>query len=276
MPTPELWSFRHADARWVQLALHPRQLHRTEGVKARASSHVLTRFASAAAVKRAASEQRHALHRDGYRRVARLGRFVPVPVEAWRETEPRARTRKPAIAGTPAGALEARVAALDAVEGLVITYRRGKPARASALAAAEKQLGRPLPPSLRAFLAKHDGLRVEWKLASHGWGVAFEIFSLREMLKERRFRGDSVELDGGLLLPIAPTFDQPVLGALLRAGREAKIVELMDPPDGEMRPLAPSFAAFVDKAVRNHFVVTGRSAVSDRQLPAIRKVLRVK
>lgn len=274
MAAPELWLFRHKDARWVQLTLHARRLDRTEGVKGRATRHVYTTYKSAAAVQSAAKEQRHEIHSERYLRVARLGKFVDLPEADWLDTATLARKRKPVLAGKPVGPIETRVAALDAIDGVVVTLKRGKPATAKALDAAERALGKPLPPSLRAFLGKHDGLTVEWKLAAHGWGVAFEVFSLRALLEERKLRGATVELKGGLLLPICPTYGREVVGALLRDRGEAKIVELLDPPDSKHYDLAPSFATLVEKAAANYFVITGRRDVAERALPAMRKVLR--
>lgn len=270
---PEIRSFRRKDGSWAQLTIHPRRIDRQQGVKGRCVTAEYTLYKTPEAVKTAASNLTHAIHAEKFLRVKRIARFVPLPVDQWRDTRLSVKPRKSALRGPPTTPLERMVARLEATPGVVLTFKRGKPATAKALAAAEQQLGQPLPPSLRAFLAQHDGLCVEWVLDEHGWQVAFEIWSLREILTERKWRGATVQIKGGLLLPIAPTYDAPVLGALLRGKGEAKIIESLDPPDGERYALAPTFAAFVTRAVSTFFVKTGRHDVSEKWLPAMRKVI---
>lgn len=48
---------------------------------------------------------------------------------------------------------------------------------------------------------------------------------------------------------------------------------LADPPDGKRYALAPTFAAFVTRAVSTFFVKTGRHDVSETWLPTMRKVI---
>jgi len=272
MAHDEVMLFRHVDRRWVQVVVSARRIDRTDGVKGRGLSHVYSTYKNPEAVRRAGADMRSAIHREGYRRVAKLGRFTPVPPEAWQDAATIAKPpRRPAITGKPRDALEARVAQLDAAPGVTLRFKRGKPASAAALAAAAKQLGRPLPASLRAFLLAHDGVSVLWKLDEEGWGVAFEIFSLREMLKEAKRRGAVLDTKAGRILPIWPTHDRPVLGVVLRDRGEAKVVEWMDPPDGKPAVLAPDVATFVAKAVASYFVIANRRDIARTWLPAMRR-----
>jgi hypothetical protein len=146
------------------MLVSPLRIDRLDGVKALGQSHVYTIYRNPDATRRARSEMRNAIHRDGFRRVAKIGRYQPVPQEAWRDTAllPKKKTRS-VLKGAARNPLEKRVAKLESQPGVVLRYRHGKPASEKALAAAEKQLGRPLPPSLRTFLAEHDGLLVEWR-----------------------------------------------------------------------------------------------------------------
>jgi hypothetical protein len=266
--------FRHQDARWVQLEFSLRRVDRIEGKRGQGLSHVYTIYKTPAALANARSQLRSDICSAGYRIVSKLGRYQPVPFEEWRDTALLVKRRKSVLRGPAKSALEKRVVELEAVPGIALQLKRGKPASAKALAAAEKKLGVPLPRSLQRFLAEQDGLLVEWRLDDEGWGTAFEIFSLSEMLKEWKFRGAQLKTKRGSLLPIGPTFDRPVLGALLGKKGEAKIVEVMDPPDGKTFTLAADFASFVEKAVKNYFVITGRHDVAERALPAMRKRFR--
>jgi hypothetical protein len=71
------------------------------------------------------------------------------------------------------------------------------------------------------------------------------------MLGEWKSRGPILDLKkAGRLLPISPTFDAPILGALLRDKGEAKIVEWRYPPEGKLTLLAPSFDEYVAEAAK--------------------------
>lgn len=249
-----------------------------EGVKGRGLTCVYWSYGTADARRTAQWEMIAAIHQKRFRRVTRLARFVPVPENACRDARQAApqKKKRAAAAATRAARtpLEARLAQLEAAPGVKLRRRFGKPASASALASAEKQLGRPLPASLRAVLAEHDGLLVAWALEEEGWNVALEIFSLRGMLKEQKRRGATLDTKAGRILPLSPTYDRSVLGAVLRDRGEAKIVWWLDPPHGKPVVLAASMAALVKKAVESYFVVTGCHDVSEKWLPRMKRRFR--
>ncbi|HUQ08039.1 MAG TPA: SMI1/KNR4 family protein [Kofleriaceae bacterium] len=273
MADDELLAFQHADGRWARVTVYVRRIDREDGEKGRGVSYVYSIYKSPAAVAKARAALLADLKRAGYRAVSKIKGYKFVPQDQWRNAALVAARSKPVATTAPKSPLEARVAQLQSTDGVAIHVKRGKPASAKALAAAEKTLGRPLPPSLRAFLAAHDGLLVEWTLDAKRWGVAFEIWSLREMLAERKQRGAILDTKAGHILPISPTFDAPILGAVLRDRGEAKIIEWRYPPEGKLTVLAPNLAAYVASTVKNYFVVTGRNDVSEKWLPEIRRLV---
>jgi SMI1-KNR4 cell-wall len=118
-----------------------------------------------------------------------------------------------------------------------LIYKDGGPAAGGALEAAEESLGAPLPEDYKAFLAEHDGVRLDDNRldgAESPSGGADSLFAVKDV---RRLSGALVaigEAGGGDKIALA-----------LDSGR----VFQWEHETGDAAPLAPSFRAWFDGLV---------------------------
>jgi hypothetical protein len=141
--------------------------------------------------------------------------------------------------------------------GAELIRRDGGPARPGAIEAAEEALGLELPADYRAFLAEHDGVRLDDNLldaARRPSGGADRLYAVEDLAKWREKMRDRMPAE---VLPIgeAGGGDFIVLGVAGEArGRVYQWeheFEAEDPPPHweNVIELAPSFRAWFDALV---------------------------
>lgn len=154
-------------------------------------------------------------------------------------------------------------AALSNRESVKLEAKFGKPASAKAIAQAEKVLGIKLPPSLRSFLAVHDGAEILIGYAPAKRELFFQLCSTKELQESWRHIRDWPKADEGELIahlrPLMSFHGSHMIALdtreVSKSGEYAVVsFQKMWTPDDYTR-LAPDFGSFLSAMIDDFFML---------------------
>jgi predicted DNA-binding WGR domain protein len=190
---------------------------------------------------------------------------------------------RPTTRAVDAGKLAARwvecATRLNGNEPLTVEARFGKPASAKAIAQTEKVLGIKLPPSLRSFLATHDGAEILINYPPHEQQMFFQLCSTKELQESWRHIRDWPKVaEGELIAHLRPLMSFSGSSMIAFDTREASksgeyavvSFEKMWTPDDYTR-LAPDFGSFLSTMIDDFFML--RHEHSQKRFDAVKSAL---
>jgi predicted DNA-binding WGR domain protein len=171
------------------------------------------------------------------------------------------------------------VAALSDREELDLEAKFGKPASAKAIAQTEKVWGVKLPPSLRSFLAVHDGAEILIEYAPSKRNMFFQLCTTKELQESWRHIRDWRKVDEGELIahlrPLMPFYGDHMLAFDTRdvsKGGEYAVVSFQKRwTPNDYRRLAPDFGSFLSTMIDDFFML--RAEHSQQRFDTVKRGL---